>query len=215
MQTQGAPSIAREFKAGSRRRIVATLTMCRKPETRAMPWVNFRTALGHGLLSGRLGLSCGAQRYFASMRATIKRYWPHIFARRSSEIGVNSCDTLPRIFHVDRDCHMKHSIFHPAWQGVLAVSLMLFVVPVSYADDGPPTAEQCLDAFMQSPAAPSCESGTGQTDVAVSSEGLCEITDTCPTREGQPQRSSITVSVEHAVFVSNCNGRLQPGDCAE
>ena len=102
---------------------------------------------------------------------------------------------------------MKYS-FPLAWQGMLAISLMLFIAPISYADE-PPTVGQCLDAFMESRAAPSCESGTGNTVIVVSSDGQCEITDTCPTYEGEPSRSSITVPLDQVSTVRNCSGTLR------
>ena len=86
-------------------------------------------------------------------------------------------------------------------------ALMLFIMPASYADD-PPTAQQCRDAYMKSPAAPSCESSPSQTDVSVDSNGMCEISDTCPTHDGQPERSTVTVSVVDAEHVENCGGWL-------
>lgn len=104
---------------------------------------------------------------------------------------------------------MKHSIFSPAWKGVLVFPLMLFVAPTSYADEHKSKAEQCFDAYMQSPAAPSCESSQSQTNVFINYEGMCEIADTCPTPEGQPRRSNITVSIDKADQVKNCDGVLK------
>ena len=91
----------------------------------------------------------------------------------------------------------------------LAIALMLFVIPTLYADDDNPAAQQCFDAYMESPAAPSCESGLGQTDVFVDLDGVCEISDTCPTHDGQPTRSSIRVPVDDASQVQNCDGILK------
>ena len=107
---------------------------------------------------------------------------------------------------------MRHSIFRPAGQGMLAISLMLLVFPASYADNDRPTDRQCLDAYMTSPAVASCESGVGdagETNIFVNYENLCAIADTCPTSEGSPRRSNIKVTVEQASDVENCDGVLK------
>ena len=104
---------------------------------------------------------------------------------------------------------MENLLFRPVLRGVIAISLTMFFVPVSSAGDNNTTAQQCFDAFMQSPAASSCESSQSQTNIFVNNDGECEIADTCPTLDGQPRRSNITVSVAKASHVENCDGVLK------
>ena len=111
---------------------------------------------------------------------------------------------------------MKHSILCPAWYGALAIALMVFVVPISYADK--PTDRQCLDAYLDSKAASSCEgSKTGtppySVNVFVNRDGKCVLADTCPTEEGEPWRSYIIVKVDYAADLINCNGVLKLASC--
>ena len=103
---------------------------------------------------------------------------------------------------------------YPIFQGILVVSLMLFVVPALYADDVP-TAQECLVQYMKSPAAASCEAGPGQTDVVVTDEGQCQISDTCPKEAGQPRRATVTVPVNRVMDLVNCNGTLLLDYCPE
>ena len=108
---------------------------------------------------------------------------------------------------------MEHLISRPTWQGVLAVSLMLFVFPASYADSDKPTDEQCLDAYLKSPAAASCSQGIAQffrPHAAVHPKNnKCLISDSCPGPINQAQPNRVEVTLEQASHLNNCDGILK------
>lgn len=97
---------------------------------------------------------------------------------------------------------MNYAIPRPAWLGVLAISLMLFAIPTSYAT----TYNDCFNAYDDSDAYDECD--TTYLNIFVNSDDKCEIAATCPKDDGTNWRSGITVTVDEADDVENCDGVL-------
>ena len=102
----------------------------------------------------------------------------------------------------------------PAWRCAIAISSMLFVVPVLHAQMEP-TAQQCLDAYLKSEAAESCEGGknVSSINVFVDSKGRCVLADSCPTDAGETWRTNISIEVQYADELVNCDGVLKLEGC--
>ena len=113
---------------------------------------------------------------------------------------------------------MKRLILFLAWQRALIVSLILFVASTSYAIEDQPTARLCLDAYLRSEAASVCDGGKGgdtppSVNVFVNFEGKCALADDCPKEDGTSSRSKITVELDYADELVNCNGVLKLEGC--